>query len=86
MEKWPGNSSLFTGRIGNEKARGALGHLRALKWDWVFDQGLVTTTGPSGSGFMVGMSPMLGLPLDPWALAIRMVYSEVVPQQSLVGQ
>jgi hypothetical protein len=29
---------------------------------------------------------MFGLPTEPWALANRMVDSEVVPQQSFFGQ
>jgi hypothetical protein len=38
------------------------------------------------SGFMVGISPICGLPVAPWAVAIFMAESEVVPQQSFLGQ
>jgi hypothetical protein len=47
-------------------------------------------TDPAGdqgaSGFMVGIKPIWGLPVGPWAVAIFIVESEVVPQQSFFGQ
>jgi len=35
---------------------------------------------------MVGIKPILGLPTEPWALTMRKVDSEVVPQQSFFAQ
>ncbi len=38
------------------------------------------------SGFIVGMRPKLGLPDEPWVLAILIVVCEVLPQGPLPGQ
>jgi hypothetical protein len=70
---------------GKEKARGACHSTALVEIDLSYTQG-VTATGPRGRGFIVGMSPKLGLPLPPCMLAMRMVDSEVVPQQSFLGQ
>ena len=43
-------------------------------------------TAYSASFFMVGIRPMCGLPVGPWAVCIFMNASEVVPQQPLSGQ
>jgi hypothetical protein len=40
----------------------------------------------SASFFIVGMSPMFGLPVGPWAVAILMVLADVDPLQSFFGQ
>jgi hypothetical protein len=42
--------------------------------------------GYSASFRMVGTKPMFGLPVGPWAVAIFMKDSEVLPQQSFFGQ
>jgi hypothetical protein len=71
--------------LRKQKARGVQDSSALWKSNQLPDQGL-TATGPSGSGFMVGIRPRFGLPTEPWTLAIRMVDSEVVPQQSFFGQ
>ena len=85
MGKCQGISSLFSGRCGNKKARGVQDSTALLKVAGKSAQGMITL-GPGGSTLIVGIRPMFGLPTEPCALAIRMVDSEVVPQQSFFGQ
>jgi hypothetical protein len=67
------------------KKRGEFDAPPRFKMIGQFTQG-VTFFVARGSSRMVGIKPILGLPTDPCALDIRMVDSEVVPQQSFFGQ
>lgn len=76
-----GISSLFTGRI-DAKKRGECKTPPRLK----LESRTVYASAQGAIGFIVGIRPMFGLPTLPWADAMRRVDSEVVPQQSFLGQ
>jgi hypothetical protein len=68
----------FSKRDGNKKARGGDSSVALGENDRLADYGAIF--------FIVGISPRLGLPFDPWLLDIAMVVAEVVPQKSDIVQ
>ncbi len=81
-----GDFQSFYLSVLSQKKRGGLGSSAALgNSSEKATQGVVLFVA-SGSTRMVGIRPILGLPTEPWALAMRRVDSEVVPQQSFFGQ